>query len=180
LSLISAQKLTFYYWGQDRLASLLPLLTWPIQDVRVNFYIQILIQAALFFFLIGLFVRYHQREATNASELASGSAPVSGELAGPILLTSAAYLSTTKDFTGYQFVLEQQYVISMVLYLLGLDCIMRGSRTRMLVGAALVLVAAFVIPATLTLAPLAFVMAGPHRRWLEVLSRWRSPSSLLR
>ena len=165
LPLISTQKLTFYYWGQDRLASLLPLLTFPIQDVRLNFYVQILIQAALFFFLIGLFVGYHQREAANSADLPSGPAPVSGEVAGPILLTSAAYLATTKDFIGYQFVLEQQYVISLVLYLLGLDCIMRGSRTRMLVGAALVLVAAFVIPATLLLAPLAFVMAGPHGRW---------------
>ena len=159
LSLISTQKLTFYYWGQDRLASLLPLLAFPIQDARLNFYAQTLTQAALFFSLIGLFVGYHRRETDGS--LSTGSA----ELAGPLLLTSAAFLVTTKDFIGYQFVLEQQYVISLVLYLLGLDCIMRGSRIRMLMGAMLVLIAAFVIPASLIAAPLAFVMAGPHGRW---------------
>lgn len=163
LSLISTQKLTFYYWGQDRLASLLPLLAFPIQDVRLNFYAQALAQAALFFGLIGLFVGYHQRERAEPTAPATGSAA----LAGPLLVTSAAFLATTTDFIGYQFLLEQQYVISLLIYLVGLDCIVRGSHARILAGSLLVLVAAFVIPATLIMAPLAFVMAGRHGRWIR-------------
>ena len=44
-TLISTQKLAWYYWGQNRLGNLLPLLTSPISDVDVNLRTQVFLRA---------------------------------------------------------------------------------------------------------------------------------------
>ncbi|MEE5088831.1 hypothetical protein V2H26_01785 [Xanthomonas euvesicatoria] len=44
-SLISTQKLTWYFWGQDRLANLLPALASPIHDLEYNLRFQIFLRS---------------------------------------------------------------------------------------------------------------------------------------
>ena len=55
-ALISTQHLTFFYWGQDRLASLVPALAWPVRDSIWNFRVQMLIAGFVFFGLLAMFV----------------------------------------------------------------------------------------------------------------------------
>lgn len=43
-SLISTQQLTWYFWGQNRLANLLPALAWPIDDLEWNLRFQIFLR----------------------------------------------------------------------------------------------------------------------------------------
>lgn len=48
-ALISTQKLTWYFWGQDRLLNLLPALAAPFHDPEFNLRVQVLLRAALAF-----------------------------------------------------------------------------------------------------------------------------------
>lgn len=48
-SLISTQKLTWYFWGQDRLLNLLPALAAPFRDPETNLHVQVFLRAALSF-----------------------------------------------------------------------------------------------------------------------------------
>lgn len=45
-SMISTQKLTFFYWGANRFGNLLPFLTAWIHDINLNFEVQVLLRAA--------------------------------------------------------------------------------------------------------------------------------------
>ncbi len=49
-SLISTQKLTWYFWGQDRLLNFIPALAWPISNLEWNLRVQIFLRT-LFAFL---------------------------------------------------------------------------------------------------------------------------------
>lgn len=49
-ALISTQKLTWYFWGQDRLLNFIPALAYPIHDIEWNLRAQIFLRA-LFAFL---------------------------------------------------------------------------------------------------------------------------------
>jgi hypothetical protein len=44
-SLISIQKLTWYFWGQDRLLNLLPALAWPLRDPDANLHFQLFLRS---------------------------------------------------------------------------------------------------------------------------------------
>jgi hypothetical protein len=48
-SLISTQKLTWYFWGQDRLLNLLPAIAAPFRDPQTNLHVQVFLRAALAF-----------------------------------------------------------------------------------------------------------------------------------
>ena len=48
-ALISTQKLTWYFWGQDRLLNLLPALAWPFRDPQTNLHVQVFLRAVLAF-----------------------------------------------------------------------------------------------------------------------------------
>lgn len=48
-ALISTQRLTWYFWGQNRLLNLLPALAMPFHDPEVNLRVQIFLRAALAF-----------------------------------------------------------------------------------------------------------------------------------
>lgn len=48
-SLISTQKLTWYFWGQDRLLNLLPALAYPIRDPEANLHFQVFLRALMAF-----------------------------------------------------------------------------------------------------------------------------------
>ena len=55
-SIMSTQRLTFFYWEQTRLLNLVPAIAAPIQDIRWNFYVQSAIMSGSFFGLIILVV----------------------------------------------------------------------------------------------------------------------------
>ncbi len=56
-SLISTQKLTWYFWGQDRLLNFLPALAAPVTDVQANAHLQIFLRAFMAFLApVGLLV----------------------------------------------------------------------------------------------------------------------------
>lgn len=48
-ALISTQKLTWYFWGQDRLLSFIPAIASPIADIEWNLRVQIFLRASLAF-----------------------------------------------------------------------------------------------------------------------------------
>ncbi|MFC4525301.1 hypothetical protein ISN76_03535 [Dyella halodurans] len=48
-ALISTQKLTWYFWGQDRLLNLLPALAAPFRDPELNLRVQVFLRFALAF-----------------------------------------------------------------------------------------------------------------------------------
>ncbi|MBE1159173.1 hypothetical protein [Dyella acidiphila] len=56
-ALMSTQKLTWYYWDQDRFLNLLPALAWPIPDVEWNLRLQVFLRA-FFSFLAPLGILY--------------------------------------------------------------------------------------------------------------------------
>lgn len=48
-SIMSLQNVTLFYWGQNRLASVVPFLLSPIQDGSINLYIRLFLSASLFY-----------------------------------------------------------------------------------------------------------------------------------
>lgn len=53
-SLMSTQKLTLFYWGQDRFLNLVPFLLSPISDVQTNFLAVLILNGIAFFLLLEL------------------------------------------------------------------------------------------------------------------------------
>lgn len=157
--LISTEHLTPYYWGQDRLANIVPALAWPIQQVRWNYLVQTVGIAVSFFALIWTFVRFHANRAAR---------PVSWPTAvASATLTSALALVVLNRWGVYTFVLEQQYALSTLLFLVGLVQVTGGSGRRRAVGAAAMITATLLIPSAVLLFPLIAVIrpgAGLVRR----------------
>lgn len=48
-SLISTQRLTWYFWGQDRLLNFLPALAFPFRNPETNLHVQVFLRAAFAF-----------------------------------------------------------------------------------------------------------------------------------
>lgn len=155
--LISTEELTFYYWGQDRLANVVPTIAWPVQQVEWNHLLQTAILATSFFLLIGCFVWFH---ATRAGRPTSWAVVIaSTAVAGA---TSLALLSRE---AVSDFVLVQQYAFSMLLFLVGMWWLTGRSVAGRAVGAIGILAGVLVIPSTVLLAPVATVIRrGPGIR----------------
>lgn len=149
-ALISTQRLTFFYWGQDRLASLVPLLASPVGDEIRNFYVQSALLGAAFFTLVMLFVRFHLRLARPASS--PWLVPLGALVAGLLVV------ALVDPITGYTFVFEQPYALSSVLFLVGTRATVADRVPVWACGVALVVVAALVNPFVVALCPVAFVL----------------------
>lgn len=54
-SVMSIQNITLFYWGQNRLANILPLLTSFIKDPSINLYVVLFITAFTHYLLLFLF-----------------------------------------------------------------------------------------------------------------------------
>ena len=65
-SLASLKYLTLFYWAQDRLASLVPLIISPIKNINENLYANVFTQAALFSSLIFYFIKTISSGSTSA------------------------------------------------------------------------------------------------------------------
>jgi len=121
-ALISTQRLTVYYWGQDRLASVVPLLAWPVRDELWNYRLQILLLGGAFFSLVWMFVQFHLRATSRRVPV--GLAAVSTGLAG------LAIMAPFGGYTGFVLIFEQVYALSLTLYLLGARLLVTTSSTR--------------------------------------------------
>ena len=66
-SLASLKNPTLYYWGQDRLFSLIPLLLLPLRGIEWNLYFNTFLQAAFFCTLILLVIRSITANLTRIS-----------------------------------------------------------------------------------------------------------------
>lgn len=153
-SLISTDHLTFYYWGQGRLASLVPAMASPVRDEWLNLRVQMFILGCSFFGLIAAFVWAHRRTYPPST-----SALV-GFLAALTLAAATAALALLPR-TAYTFVFEQQYAFSMVLYLVSIHLVTQArSAAARLVGSLTTLAAVLVIPATALFLPFAWPLSN--------------------
>lgn len=156
--LISTEHLSPFYWGQDRLANLVPLLAWPVQQVRWNYLLQTSILGASFFLLIGCFALFHanrvRRVVTWPTILLSAS------------ITGVVALGLLTPPAGYTFVLEQQYATSTLAFVTGLACLGRDGHRSRIAAAALILTATLLIPSTVLLFP-AVVLMYPGSGWVR-------------
>jgi len=161
-ALISTQRLTVYYWGQDRLASVVPLLASPIRDDLWNFRFQMLLLGAAFFSLFLMFVRFHLR--LTARHAVAGLAALGTGLAGFAVMTALT------GSGNYVFIFEQIYALSLTLYLLGARMLVTtSSRARGMarcVGAVLILVAILLNPSAVLYVPVLWIVddGGTGRR----------------
>ncbi len=153
-ALISTEELTFYYWGQDRLANLVPAIAWPVQQIEWNFLLQTAILATSFFALVGCFVWFH---ATRSDRPTSWPA-----ITVSAAITGALTLALLSRQAVYDFVLVQQYALSMLLFLVGIHWVTGEGVAARVLGAVGILAGVLVIPSTVALAPVAAVIRrGP-------------------
>jgi hypothetical protein len=158
--LISTEQLTPFYWGQDRLASVVAATAWPVQDLRSNYLLQTAILAASFFALIGSFVWFHL--------VRSGRDPSWPRIVASATATGLLALTVLTPSGTYTFVIEQQYALSTLLYLAGLSLLSSRRAPMSIAGTAGVLVAALIIPSVVLLWPAAFVMQKRSRPLVPV------------
>jgi hypothetical protein len=164
-ALMSTQRLTFYYWGQDRIANVVPLLAWPIRDPIWNFRFQMAVFGSAFFALVAQFAWYHLHATTRR---ATGF-----PLAVATLLAGVAVLTPLRAATAYAFVFEQVYALSLALFLRGARLVVSGSsrsRRRRVIGAVLIVLAVLLNPSVAVITPVMWVLDderdGRQRRFL--------------
>ena len=159
--LISTQHLTFYYWGQDRLANVVPALLSPVHDLTLNFRLQMWLVGCSFYALLFAFVSGHLEAAGVRTRR-----PVTAPWALVVVASVAA--ASLKPLTSYQFVLEQQYGLSMLLFLLGAFALVRARRVGLrAAGFVVVVIALLIIPSSVLLVIVVWPMALGQRRPLQ-------------
>ncbi len=147
-SLMSTQQWTLFYWGQDRLANLVPLLTLPIRDPVWNFQIQTILIAAAFFAVGASFVSYHF--------WARGHRPRPIEHAAASLLTGLLVMVPLHTVAGYRFIIEQLYFVSVLLFIAAIHLWAR--RRKYALAAAVLQVTMLVNPSLLLAAPFVWLL----------------------
>lgn len=155
-TLMSTDRLTWFYWGQDRLANLVPLMAVPVSGVRWNFATQMWVISTGWFGLIALASASHQlsRDSKTSPAVVAVSTAIVGALT--ILLLP--------DTTLQLFVFEQLYAFALLLYLVGLLAVTRASRTGIALGAVLVVAATMVNPSLLLYTPIVGLFPGIRLR----------------
>lgn len=157
-TLMSTQDLTWFYWGQDRLANLLPLLAKPVPDIRWNLSLQLGLTGVGWFGLVAMVAVNHARESTPR--------PPPRVVALATVLTGALTIWVLPERTLQLFVFEQLYAFALLVDVLGLLAITRRRWSWRVLGAALMLSATMVNPSLLLYVPLVFALPGV--RWRSV------------
>lgn len=151
-ALISTQELTFFYWGQDRLGSVVPLLAAPISDVRWNLAAQNLVLGVGWFGLIALAAANHLAgtcRRVSPVVLAAATAAAGG-LSMVLLPTASLHV----------FAFEQQYAIALLLHVIGLFAVTRRGVRWWVVGATLVVAGSMINPSLVLYVPVIVVLPG--------------------
>ena len=156
--LFSTQEMTWFYWGQDRLANVVPLLATPVQDLRWNLALQLFLTGLGWFTLIAMFAANHQcRGDRHITPL---------RLTVVLIVSATLNLALLKSHTRWVFIFEQLYAFSTVLLLAGLIALTRDRIVVRVMGVGVVIVAMMINPSLLLLAPVVLVI--PQRsatRW---------------
>ena len=146
-SLMSTQRWTVFYWGQDRLANVVPLLTMPIRDPIWNFRFQTMLIAGAFFGTGAAFVSFHA--------WARGLRIGGFEHAAATLIAGLIVMVPFHTGTGYRFAVEQLYFVS-VLSWIGASWLWTGR--RYVIAAVLLVGATFLNPSLLAVSPLIWLL----------------------
>ena len=153
-ALISTQHLTLFYWGQDRLASVVPAMAWPVRDPIWNFRVQTVIAGFAFFGLLAMFAWFHLH--------ATGRRVTASFLAMTTLVTGILVMMPMRAATGNVFIFEQGYAFSLALFLSGGRWVMRPyspqALTFYVAGAAAIVASLLVNPSLALLAPMLWIL----------------------
>lgn len=147
-SLMSTQHWTLFYWGQDRLANVVPLVAIPVRDPLWNFRVQSVVIASAFFTLIAIFVGFHLRETGRRVRPAAHAAIT--------FVAGLVVMAPMRSIAGYRFVFEQLYCVSVLLILLGSVAWIRSQ--RYVLGAVLIQLALLINPSLLLAVPLLLLL----------------------
>jgi hypothetical protein len=151
--LFSTQEMTWFYWGQDRLANVVPLLATPVQDLRWNLALQLFLIGLGWFTLIAFFAAHQQYRSDRPL--------VPGRLTVVVIASAGINLALLEPNTRWVFIFEQLYAFSTVLLLTGLIALTRDRLWVRVAGFGVVTVAMMINPSLLLLAPV--VMVVPQR-----------------
>jgi hypothetical protein len=159
--LMSTERLTWFYWGQDRLANLVPLLAAGVQQPRLNLGVQMVIVATGWYGLIAAFAAHHLRVRRLPSE--------PGIIAGCALASGLIAAWALPAYTEYVFVFEQLYAFAALVLIGGVVGLLDSRRSRQVGGFTLVLAATMVNPAITLCIPL--ILAVSPRLTLRAAAR---------
>jgi hypothetical protein len=151
-ALMSTEELTWFYWGQDRLANLVPLVSFPVRDIRWNIATQLGLIGFGWFTLIALVGANHDAagERPPRPAVVASATGISGAITIALLTTAKLQV----------FVFEQLYAFALVLYLVGLMGVTRDAWRWRVPGALLVVAATMVNPSLLLYAPVIIALPG--------------------
>ena len=155
-ALMSTEELTWFYWGQDRLANLVPLMAAPIRDLRWNIATQFGLIGLGWFTLIAFVAANHSGDGQRPPNPITVAAATGISGAITMLLLTTAKLQV--------FVFEQLYAFALVLYAVGLIGVTREAWRWRLPGVLLVVAALMVNPSLLLYAPIAVALPGVRAR----------------
>lgn len=157
-SVMSHEKVTLFYWGQNRLANLVPALLWPVRDPDWNLLAVLLVHSLAWHSLLWLVARVVQPQP----------GPRDHSLPTYALLTAATHLLLTPE-ARYVLIAEgQPYALSYLALGLGWSALLLPVLTRAKLAMAGVLLAAGIgLNPSLALAAgaLALATAGATRQW---------------
>jgi hypothetical protein len=151
-SLISTQRWTLFYWGQDRLANLVALIAMPVRDPVWNFEVQSLIIAAAFFGVAAACVSYYAWARQESAR------PIEHAIATG--LTGVLVMAPLHSVAGYRFAIEQLYFVSVLCWVGAVWA--WHQRRRFVIGGVLLQIATLVNPSLLLASPLVWLL--DHRR----------------
>jgi len=121
-SAMSLQHLTIFYWGQNRLASLLPLLAAPIRNPEANLAACIIISASAFFGLLWIFANSLAYDEGDQSRRQLVRLSI-------FSLTAAIFLASFKQSAIYEIVIgHYEYGLSYLSLLAGFHKASKKSR----------------------------------------------------
>ena len=163
-ALMSTRDLTLFYWQQDRLASVIPALAWPIRAEWWNFAFQMTVSASALFGLAAAFVRYHLRHTDRSPD---------DRIVWPVatLVTGGLTIWLLQDGSVYRYAFEQVYAVSLMALVLGAALVGRAGRFGVAAGVVLLFAAVAMNPSSVVYAPVAWLAQPPGASW-----RSRRPS----
>lgn len=177
-AITSTRKLTFYYWGQNRLANVVPALAFPVQDPFGNAYLQLFINGVGLVGALAIaqrcMIRSHEGPVRFAGRTFAKPIPADPERHAAtfhpvvLLLTFVLWIGISRRDVLYTFGYEQPYGTSLSLYLAGSILLLsRRPIWVVVLGVPLLVASLVVVPPTLLfggfVVPLAILM-----------NRWRS------
>lgn len=161
---MSTQRLTFFYWGQDRLANVIPLLAFPVRDFSANFYVQESLMALGFFGLLGIVLGL---ELCRTGLLFRPMAFVL-----TLLVITLATMPLFGRIFSLVFTFEQIYAFSYFLLFMGvlLEYRLETNFQFRMVGAALVITSIIINPSLVLFIFVAGGLAIWEHRWKMALA----------